>query len=75
MCANEISFPVPISVISFAPPPNSNDIIVILTNGKVGIIKNGGQKNVEQQTGSFRQVTTPPQLGSLTRLDEIWIQK
>lgn len=57
MSAHEISFPSPISLLTFAPPPHPNDVIVVLTDGRMGLL-------------SFKEVggaTAKPKVSQLTR--------
>lgn len=56
MSAHEISFPSPISFLAFAPPPHPNDVIVVLTDGQIGLL------NFKEVGGA----TTSPKVSQLT---------
>jgi elongator complex protein 1 len=42
MSSAKLSFPSPVSMVAFAPPPNVNDLIVMMADGQMAVCKNNG---------------------------------
>ena len=69
MSAHQLTFLASVLAVAFAPPPNSNDFAVLLSDGRICFVNSGTTqcKGHDTPTDTVRPVTTPPSIQSTKR--------
>ena len=70
MCAQTITTLDPILLVTFGPPSNSNDFIMLSSKGTVSFIQSANDMECVATKNGFRPVTTPLLLKSSTRYSD-----
>ncbi|XP_078368242.1 elongator complex protein 1-like isoform X2 [Oculina patagonica] len=75
MSAHAVELPSPASCVSFAPPPNCSDMVVLLSNGSVAIFQSLTENGVKEE---FKPPGKPPKLVGTYSIDttdhpSVWI--